>query len=231
MNHTILLVDDDEKMVEGLQEYLQKDGYDVIGAYEGYDALRIFERREVDLVILDLMLPKIDGFKICEKMRRDSDVPIIMLTAKTGEQDKIEGLNQGADDYVTKPFSPGELLARVRAVLRRAEEEKESPGEITYGQLTVNFERRQVLVNNEPVGLTQTEFDLLATMVRQPGKVFSRTELIHSALGYEYEGFQRTIDAHIKNIRKKIQPASDEASYIQTVYGAGYKFQTPGDKA
>lgn len=222
---TILLVDDDKKLVDGLTEFLEKDGYEVLGVQEGHEALRTFRRREIDLVVLDLMLPEVDGLSICQKIRQDSDIPIIMLTAKTSEEDKIKGLDYGADDYVTKPFSPGELLARIRAVLRRVQEEKSQPDELNFGPLTINFPRKQAFYDNEAIELTQTEFKLLATMAQHPGQVFSRTELIHSALGYEYEGFKRTIDAHIKNLRKKIEPRSDDFNYIKTVYGAGYKFE------
>ncbi|MBS3786844.1 response regulator transcription factor [Candidatus Bipolaricaulota bacterium] len=222
MKKTVLVVDDDEDLVELLKKYLEKDGYDVLTAYDGNAALNLFRLREVDLIVLDLMLPKVDGLNVCRTVRSESQVPIIMLTAKTEEEDRIKGLDLGADDYVTKPFSPGELLARIRAVLRRTSEEEQK--EVSHGNLHLNFETRQVLINNEPVDLTPTEFKILATMVKQPRRVFSRPDLIHSALGYGYEGFERTIDVHIKNIRKKLEPDPDEPTYIRTVHGVGYKF-------
>ncbi len=225
MKKTVLVVDDDEDLVDLLKEYLEKDGYQVLTAYDGSAALNLFRLRDVDLIVLDLMLPKVDGLNVCRSVRSESQVPIIMLTAKTEEEDRIKGLNLGADDYVTKPFSPGELLARIRAVLRRtAEEEKK---EVTHGELSLNFETHTVLLNNEPVDLTPTEFKILKVMVQQPRRVFSRPDLIHSALGYGYEGFERTIDVHIKNIRKKLEPDPDHPSYIHTVHGVGYKFEPP----
>ncbi|MCF7876076.1 response regulator transcription factor, partial [Candidatus Bipolaricaulota bacterium] len=161
----------------------------------------------------------------CRSIRSESQVPIIMLTAKTEEEDRIKGLDLGADDYVTKPFSPGELLARVRAVLRRTEDEEQT--EVSHGDLSLNFETHQVLLDNEPIDLTPTEFKIFKTMVKQPRRVFSRPDLIHSALGYGYEGFERTIDVHIKNIRKKLEPDPDDPTYIHTVHGVGYKFEPP----
>lgn len=224
MKRKILVVDDDQKLVDLVKLYFEKDDYQVLEAYDGIKALELFRQREPDLIVLDLMLPKMDGLKVCRRIRQESDVPIIMLTAKTSEQEKIEGLDLGADDYVTKPFSPGELLARVRAVLRRAEE-REGPAEITYGDLTVNFHRHDVFLADERVELTPTEFKLLATLIKQPGRAFDRVQLIHAALGYEYEGFERTIDVHIKNLRKKIEPHPQDPIYIKTVFGIGYKFE------
>ena len=225
MKKTVLVVDDDEDLVELVKRYLEKDGYQVLTAYDGNAALNLFRLREVDLIVLDLMLPKVDGLNVCRGIRSESDVPIIMLTAKTEEEDRIKGLDLGADDYVTKPFSPGELLARIRAVLRRTSEEEQK--EVTHGALSLNFETREVLLNNEPIDLTPTEFKLLSTLVKQPRRVFSRPDLIHAALGYGYEGFERTIDVHIKNIRKKLEPDPEEPSFIKTVHGVGYKFEPP----
>ena len=223
-----MVVDDDEKLVDLVDKYLTKDGYKVIKAYQGIEALRKFRQREVDLVILDLMLPKMDGLKICKKIRNKSDTPVIMLTAKTREEDKIKGLDLGADDYVTKPFSPGELLARVRAVLRRVEE-KEGPDELTYGPLTINFNRHQFYYEGDFVEVTATEFKLLGALMKNPGRAFTRSQLIHEAFGYGYEGLERTIDVHIKNLRKKIEPEPDSPSFLVTVYGVGYKFEPPED--
>lgn len=223
MKKQILVVDDDQELVDFLQQYLEGKGYEVDGAYEGHEALRLFQRREFDLIVLDLMLPNVDGFKVCKRMRRESEVPIIMLTAKSATEDKIEGLDTGADDYITKPFSPGELLARIKASLRRTEDQ-EGPQEVTYGELTVNFSTKEILLDNETVEATPTEFELLEALVQQPRQVFSRDQLIHTAFGYGYEGFERTIDVHIKHLRDKIEPDPDNPKYIKTVFGMGYKF-------
>jgi DNA-binding response OmpR family regulator len=160
-------------------------------------------------------------------MRRDSEVPIVMLTAKTADEEKIKGLDLGADDYVTKPFNPGELLARIRASLRRVEDEGQ-PKELNYGDLTVNFSRKEVLLDNEPVDITPTEFKILAAMIKEPDRVLSRAQLIHAAFGYGYESFERTIDVHIKHLRDKIEPDPQNPSYIKTVFGMGYKFDSKG---
>ena len=225
MNRNILVVDDDEELVDFLKDYLEKDGYNVRGSYSGKEALKLFRTREFDLVVLDLMLPEMDGYNVCKRMRREEETPIIMLTARTSEDEKIKGLDFGADDYVTKPFSPGELLARIRAALRRVDEE-ESPKEVSYGNLYVNFEKKEVLVNNQDVHITPTEFELLSALIKQPNKVFSRTQLIHAAFGYGYESFERTIDVHIKHLRDKIEPNPDDPDYIKTEFGMGYKFST-----
>lgn len=225
MKRTILVVDDDEDLVDLLKNYLEKDGYKVLTAYDGQAALNLFRLRDVDLIVLDLMLPKVSGLNVCRGVRNESQTPIIMLTAKSEEEDRIKGLDLGADDYVTKPFSPGELLARIRAVLRRASED--GPTEVSHESLTVNFESHKVLLDGDQVDLTPTEFDILSTLVKQPRRVFSRPDLIHAALGYGYEGFERTIDVHIKNIRKKIEPDTDDPTYIKTEHGVGYKFAPP----
>ncbi|MFB6214356.1 MAG: response regulator transcription factor [Candidatus Bipolaricaulia bacterium] len=227
MDKKILIVDDDKELVDFLEDYLEKDGYSVTGAYDGKEALQLFRKREFDLVVLDLMLPEMDGYNVCRRMRRGSEVPIVMLTAKTADDEKIKGLDLGADDYVTKPFNPGELLARIRASLRRVEDH-DQPKELTYGDLTVNFSRKEVLLDHEPVDVTPTEFKILAAMVKEPDKVFSRTQLIHAALGYGYESFERTIDVHIKHLRDKIESDPQNPSYIKTVFGMGYKFDSGG---
>ena len=223
MKRKILVVDDDEKILEILQIYLEKDGYHVIGAVNGVEALRYFRQERPDLIVLDLMLPGMDGEKVCSKIRRESDVPIIMLTAKTTRRDKITGLDTGADDYVTKPFDKGELLARIRANLRRKEERKE-PTIISYGNLAVNEKAREVSARGDKADLTSTEFDLLVTLMRDPGSVLSRLQLIHSVFGYGYDGLERTIDTHINNLRKKIEKNPRQPKYIKTVFGSGYKF-------
>jgi DNA-binding response OmpR family regulator len=225
MNCTILMVDDDQKTVELMRLYLEKDGYRVLSAYDGLQALNMAREKHPDLVILDLMLPKIDGLEVCSILRAESQVPIIMLTAKTTEDDKLIGLDLGADDYVTKPFSPRELLARVRAVLRRvAEKEQMENPLICAGDLEVDLIRHEVRLRSEVVHLTPREFRLLEIIIRQPGRAFSRLDLLERAFGYDYGGLERTVDVHIMNLRKKIEPDPDNPTYIQTVYGLGYKF-------
>ena len=218
----ILVVDDDKKTVELVRLYLERDGYRVLSAYDGLEALRLAEEKHPDLIVLDLMLPGLDGLEVCRRIREQSDVPIIMLTAKTADQDKLAGLGLGADDYITKPFSPRELAARVRVVLRRLPGER-GPDEIKHGELSLNFLKHEALLSGEPLSLTAYEFKLLGVLVREPGRVFNRAELIEKAFGYDFEGFERTIDVHILNLRRKLEPAPDRPKYIKTVYGAGYK--------
>jgi DNA-binding response OmpR family regulator len=218
----VLVVDDDVKTVELVKLYLNRDGYRVLTAYDGVEALRLARESRLNLIVLDLMLPGIDGLEVCRILRNESDVPIIMLTAKTTDQDKLIGLGLGADDYVTKPFSPRELAARVRAMLRRLPGER-SPAEITQGQLTVNFLKHEASLAGKPLNLTPVEFKLLVVLIKEPGRVFSRAQLIEKALGYDFEGFDRTIDVHILNLRRKLEPAPHHPRYIKTVYGAGYK--------
>jgi DNA-binding response OmpR family regulator len=225
MSRTILVVDDDHKMVDLIRLYLEKDEYRVLVAYDGRQALETARRLHPDLIILDLMLPKIDGLDVCRTLRAETDTPIIMLTAKTTEEDKLIGLDLGADDYVTKPFSPRELMARLRAVLRRSVEEKKgSPTRLECGDLVVDFMRRQVSLQGEIIHLTPKEFRLLEILIRQPGRVFSRLDLLEGAFGYDYGGLERTVDVHIMNLRKKIEPNPDQPRYVQTAYGMGYKF-------
>lgn len=223
----ILVVDDDVKTVELVNLYLNRDGFDVLTAYNGIDALRIAREGSPDLIVLDLMLPDMDGLEICRTLRDESDVPVIMLTARTTDQDKLTGLGLGADDYVTKPFSPKELAARVRAVLRRLPGER-GPAEIKHGQLTMDMAKHEAFLAGKPLLLTDVEFRLLAVLAREPGRVFSRGELIEKALGYDFVGFDRTIDVHILNLRRKLEPNPSRPRYIKTVYGAGYRFTGGG---
>lgn len=223
----VLVVDDDIKTVELVKLYLNRDGYKVLTAFDGLEALRLARERQPDLVVLDLMLPGMDGFDVCRTLRNETDVPIIMLTARTTDQDKLTGLDIGADDYVTKPFSPKELAARVRAVLRRLPGER-GPDEIKHGQITLDFVKQEASVSGRPMNLTPVEFKLLGVLMKEPGRVFSRAQLIEKALGIDYQGFDRTIDVHILNLRKKIEPDANHPVYIKTVYGIGYKFA--GDK-
>jgi two-component system alkaline phosphatase synthesis response regulator PhoP len=218
----VLVVDDDVKTVELVKLYLNRDGYRVLTAYDGTEALRLAREGHPDLIVLDLMLPGIDGLEICRTLRGESDVPIIMLTARTTEENRLTGLDLGADDYVPKPFSPKELAARVRAVLRRLPGER-GPDEIKYGELTVNFLRHEASLAGRPLNLTTVEFKLLGVLAKEPGRVFSRAQLIDEALGYAFEGFDRTIDVHILNLRRKLEPDPSHPKYLKTVYGAGYK--------
>ena len=225
MGKSVLVVDDDVKTVELVKLYLNRDGYRVLTAYNGVEALSLAREKHPDLIVLDLMLPGMDGLQVCRKLRGESDVPIIMLTARTTEEDRLIGLNLGADDYVTKPFSPKELAARARAVLRRLPEEtlQRGPVEIKRGDITINFARREVLVAGKLLNLTPIEFKLLGVLIREPERVFSRAQLIERAFGYDFDSFDRTIDVHIFNLRRKVEPDPNHRRYIRTVYGAGYK--------
>ena len=219
----VLVVDDDKKTVELVKLYLERDGYQVLTAYDGIEALRLARQRCPNLIVLDLMLPDIDGLEVCRILRHESDVPIIMLTAKTTDQDKLTGLGLGADDYVTKPFSPKVLAARVWAVLRRLPGER-GPEEIKRGELRMNFPKHEAWFSDRPLNLTGVEFKLLGVLAKEPGRVFSRATLIEEALGYDFEGFDRTIDVHILNLRRKLEPDPSHPRYIKMVYGVGYKF-------
>jgi len=219
----VLVVDDDVKTVELVRLYLDRDGYQVLTAYDGVEALRLARESRPDLIVLDLMLPDIDGLEVCRTLRHESDVPVIMLTARTTDQDKLTGLDLGADDYVTKPFSPKELAARVRAVLRRLPGER-GPEEIKSGELSMDFMKHEAWLAGRPLNLTSVEFKLLGILAKEPGRVFSRASLIEEALGYDFEGFDRTIDVHILNLRRKLEPDPSHPKYIKTIYGVGYKF-------
>ncbi|MDD5082388.1 MAG: response regulator transcription factor [Dehalococcoidales bacterium] len=221
----ILVVDDDSKTVELVRLYLNRDGYRVITANDGVTALRLAREEHPDLIVLDLMLPGIDGLEICRTLRDESGVPIIMLTARTTEQDKLVGLDLGADDYVTKPFSPRELASRVRAVLRRLSEEafEHGPREINYKKLTVDFHKHEATLAGRPLDLTPIEFKLLGVFISEPERVFSREQLIEKVMGHDFDGFDRTVDVHILNLRRKMGADPTQPRYIRTVYGAGYK--------
>ena len=222
----VLVVDDDPKTVDLVKLYLQKDGHAVVCAYDGVQALDLARHERPDLIVLDLMLPGMDGLSICRAMRAESSVPIIMLTARTTENDRLAGLDLGADDYVIKPFSPKELAARVRAVLRRTADEwleGAGPAQISLGDLNIDYRRHEVAVADRPVVLTPTEFRLLGALAREPGRVFSREELIQKAFGHEFDGFDRGIDVHILHLRRKIERDPRHPEYIKTIYGAGYK--------
>ncbi|MCL4369360.1 MAG: response regulator transcription factor [Chloroflexi bacterium] len=217
----ILVIEDEPKIVDVVDLYLEREGFEVLVASDGRTGLRMFEEQRPDLVILDLMLPVMDGLEVCRAIRKESAVPIVMLTARDEEIDKILGLELGADDYVTKPFSPRELVARVKAVLRRTAPEAAAPSErIVLGDLVVDPERHEVSWRGAPVSLTPTEFRILLALARQPGRVFSRLQLLDIIQDQTYEGYERTIDAHIKNIRRK---AGEDI--ISTVRGVGYKME------
>jgi len=219
----VLVVDDDVKTVELVKLYLERDGYQALTAYDGVEALRLARERCPNLIVLDLMLPDIDGLEVCRILRHESDIPIIMLTARITDQDKLIGLGLGADDYVTKPFSPKVLAARVRAVLRRLPGER-GPEQIKHDELSMNFTKHEAWFAGRPLNLTSVEFDLLGVLAKEPGRVFTRASLIEEAIGYDFEGFDRTIDVHILNIRRKVEPDPSHPRYIKTVYGVGYKF-------
>jgi DNA-binding response OmpR family regulator len=219
----ILVVDDEKKIVEIVKAYLEKDGYQVLAAYDGKAALQIAQQQRPDLLVLDWMLPELSGLDVCRALRKESDVPIIMLTARDEVTDKIIGLEMGADDYVTKPFDPKELLSRVRAVLRRAEGKTSQPPILNIADLSINLDKRQVSRNQLAIELTPLEFDLLRVMAENPGRVYSRMQLLDKIQGDAYEGYERTIDSHIKNLRKKIEIDPEHPRYILTVYGVGYK--------
>ena len=228
MASTVLVVEDDHHVVEILRLYLGRDGHKVLSAGNGIDGLWMARESRPDLVVLDLMLPGMDGMKVCRALREESDVPIVMLTARVEESHRLEGLDLGADDYVTKPFSPRELAARVRAVLRRTAKDlvEEGPTELSHGEICVNTSTRTVSISNNEITLTPTEFRMLVLFMKEPGRTFTRDQIIQRVFGYEFDGFDRTIDAHISNLRKRMSAANGKESptYIRTVYGVGYKF-------
>ncbi len=221
----VLVVDDDPGIVKVVRAYLEQAGFDVLVAYDGKKALQIARHDKPDLVVLDLMLPEMDGWDVCRALRKESDVPIIMLTARVEETDKLVGLELGADDYVTKPFSPRELAARVRSVLRRSGAMPAEPERMSLRGVTIDLSRHQVVVQGEPVELTPTEFSLLAALMKDPGRAFTRSQLLESVQGYAYDGYERTIDVHVKNLRQKIEENPRSPQRIKTVYGVGYKFE------
>lgn len=226
----ILVVEDEKKISELIEVYLTKEGFDVLTAFDGKTALEVAARENPDLIVLDLMLPELSGTEVTTELRKSSSVPIIMLTARAEEIDKLLGLELGADDYMTKPFSPRELVARVRAVLRRASGSSSAPAEtIVAGDVRLDLARHEAKVGIRLLELTPTEFRLLAGLMESPGRVFSRLQLVDKVQGYAFEGYERTIDAHVKNLRKKLEDDPAHPRYIQTVYGVGYKFEVPRD--
>ena len=226
----VLIVDDERRIVDGVRKYFEQAGFDVLAAYDGLEGLSLARTEEPDLVVLDLMLPGMDGLDVCRELRRDSNVPIIMLTARVEEADKLVGLELGADDYVTKPFSPRELVARARAVLRRVRE-MSAPARKTYrfGDVVFDADAQRCLIRDEVVPLTPTEFALLEVLVRHPGQVLSRMQLLEAAHLGVYDGVERTVDVHVHNLRRKLEPDPSHPRYIQTVFGAGYRFSDEVD--
>jgi two-component system alkaline phosphatase synthesis response regulator PhoP len=221
---TILVVDDERRIAQIAQDYLQHAGYAVITTGDGVEALALARERHPDLVVLDLGLPRLDGLDVVRRLRRESSVPVIILTARVDESDRLTGLELGADDYITKPFSPRELVARVRAVLRRAEPGIGSDGTLHRADLVIDTARMKVTRAGTPIDVTTTELQLLAALARQPGRIFTRAQLLDAARGTQVESFERAIDAHIKNLRRKLEPDPHNPRYLLTVYGLGYKF-------
>jgi DNA-binding response OmpR family regulator len=221
---TILVVDDEPKIATLARDYLEHAGFAVLTAADGPAALTAIRRNRPDLVVLDLGLPGLDGLDVTRELRRDSNLPIIMLTARDDELDKLLGLELGADDYLTKPFSPRELVARVRAVLRRADRPPEVAETIHAGEVVLDVPRMRVAVSGRSVELTATEFQLLATMAARPGRIFTRAQLLDALHGIAFESYERAIDSHVKNLRRKLEPDPRRPRYLLTVYGVGYRF-------
>jgi len=224
MAKTVLVVDDEPRLVSLIETYLNQFGYQVLTAFDGEEALKMAEREKPDLIILDIMMPVMDGYEFLRRHRQIADTPVIFLTAKVEEEDKVLGLELGADDYVIKPFRPRELMARVRAVLRRAAMNEPVAEVLTAADIVLDRTTRNVRVAEHYVDLTPSEFDLLSALMSEPGKVFSRLDLLDFIQGVRYEGYERTIDLHIKNLRAKLDDQPRNPKYIETVYGAGYRF-------
>lgn len=219
----ILVVEDEKELNKVLQAYLTRVGYRALSAYSGHEALRVWESEKPDLVILDLNLPGMDGLELAREMRKTRDVPIIMATARVDEVDRLIGLELGADDYVTKPYSPREVVARVKAVLRRGARTQEMPAVLTLGKLSLDTNAHSAKLGGASVELTPTEFGMLQLLVSQPGRVFTRLQLLEAAQGMSYEGYERSVDVHVKNIRRKLKDADPDQQYIETVFGVGYR--------
>ncbi len=224
----ILLVEDEKAIREAVGAYLEREGYWVTPASDGEQAIAEFQRHKFDLVILDLMLPKVSGEAVCRSIRDSSDVPIMMLTAKGETEDRVAGLELGADDYLVKPFSPRELVARARALLRRAHADTEPQRDkLIFGDLEIDTAGHKAFLGGEELDLTASEFKLLVTLARYPGRVYTRMELVEKVLGYDFEGYERTIDSHVKNLRSKMHDDPRDPNYIWTVHGIGYRFEAP----
>jgi len=225
MPKKVLVVDDEPQIVKVLKAYLENGGYQVLTALDGKTALATFRQESPDFIILDLNLPGMDGMEVCQVIRDESDVPILMLTARVQEADKLTGLDLGADDYVIKPFSPREVVARVRNILRRTKGETDTQEQIQVGDLRIDLGEHRVMAAERQVDLTPTEFDILTVLARQPKRVFSRLQIMELAQGSILEGYERSIDVHIKNIRLKLEEDPKNPVYIQTIFGIGYKLE------
>lgn len=224
----VLVVDDEKLIVKGIRFSLEQDGMEVDCAYDGEEALEAVKQKEYDVILLDVMLPKLTGFEVCQQIREFSNMPIIMLTAKGDDMDKILGLEYGADDYITKPFNILEVKARIKAIMRRSskkQSEEEKSKVVTFGELKIDCESRRVYINNKEVNLTAKEFDLLELLIFNPNKVYSRENLLNIVWGYDYPGDVRTVDVHIRRLREKIEANPSEPKYIHTKWGVGYFFQ------
>jgi DNA-binding response OmpR family regulator len=228
MNETILVVDDEPKIARIARDYLEKSGFQVLTSGDGVQALALARQEKPDLIVLDLMLPGMDGLDVCRTIRKESDVPIIMLTARAEETDQLIGLELGADDYITKPFSPRTLVARVRALLRRARGDLLQVETLDYSDLVLDLQRMVVRLRGKEIHLTRSEYILLETLARHPGQPLSREQLLEELHGIAFDGVDRSVDSHIKNLRRKLEDDPSNPVYIQTVYGFGYKFQ--GDR-
>jgi len=224
MSKTILVVDDERRLVSLVKDYLSQEGFRVVTAYNGREALLVAQKEKPDLIILDIMMPEMDGYEFMKLHHRKKNTPVILLTARVEDDEKIVGLELGADDYITKPFRPRELTARVRAVLRRSGKSEPQAQVLHVADITLDRETRMVQVGQKPVDLTPSEFDLLAALMSAPGRVFSRLDLLEIQQGVRFEGYERTIDTHVKNLRIKIEPDPRSPRYIETVYGVGYRF-------
>ena len=226
MASTVLIVEDDPNTLEIVELYLRRDGHKVLMAQDGLEGLRLVREAHPDLVVLDLMLPGMDGMEVCRILREESGVPIVMLTARVEEEDRLAGLDMGADDYLTKPFGPRELAARVRAVLRRTARDalEGGPAELAQGDVKVDLRHHAVYISGAQVILTPTEFRLLSLLMREPGRTFTREQIIDRVFGYDSDGFDRTVDAHVSNLRRKLETDPDKPRYIHTIYGVGYRF-------
>lgn len=224
----ILFVEDEKTIRDAVSAYLEREGYWVTAAADGQDALEQFSKHRFDLIVLDLMLPKVSGEQVCRVIRDASDVPIIMLTAKGELEDRVRGLELGADDYLVKPFSPRELVARVRALMRRAKVTEEPQRDrLAFGPLEIDVAGHKAFLDDRELDLTASEFKLLLTLSRYPGRVYSRMELVEKVLGYDFEGYERTIDSHVKNLRAKLDDDPKDPTFIYTVHGVGYRFEAP----
>ncbi|MDL1911281.1 response regulator transcription factor [Chloroflexi bacterium CFX6] len=225
MTKTIMVVDDEKRLVSLVESYLTQEGYRVVTAYNGREALTLAQREKPDLIVLDVMMPEMDGYEFMRRHRAEHNTPIILLTARVDDEEKVIGLEVGADDYMTKPFRPRELVARVRAVLRRAGEKEPSAKALKAADIVLDRDTRMVRVGDNFVDLTPSEFDILTALMSSPGRVYSRLDLLDIIQGVRYEGYERTIDTHVKNLRGKIEKNPRAPKYIETVYGVGYRFK------